>query len=84
MNIFTHFCLVLLCCATLAACAARPSAPLTFEEQQARAAKVQCAASASGMTDGVQNSSNMYWRSYFEMCMNSLGVSEAEMKKLWY
>ena len=63
----------------------RHSAPLTFEEQQALAAKQQCSEEASAMnSEGPHNSSNPFWSSYFEMCMHRLGVTDAELKKMWY
>ena len=69
--------LLALCLAGLTACAPRHSAPLTFEEQQALA--------ASAMTsEGPHNSSHPFWSSYFEMCMHRLGVTDAELKKMWY
>ncbi len=69
----------------LAGCAARQSRPLTFEEQQAQAAKAQCSEEATAMnSEGLHNSSNPFWASYFEMCMHRLGVTDAELKKMWY
>lgn len=70
---------------TLAGCAPRYHAPPTFEEQQAQAAKAQCSEEATAMnSEGVHNSSNPFWASYFEMCMHRLGVTDAELKKMWY
>lgn len=69
----------------LTACAPRQSAPLTFEEQQALVAKKQCSEEATAMNgEGLQNSSNPLWAAYFEMCMHRLGVTDAELKKMWY
>ena len=77
--------LLALCLAGLTACAPRHSAPLTFEEQQALAAKQQCSEEASAMnSEGPHNSSNPFWSSDFEMCMHRLGVTDAELKKMWY
>ena len=56
--------LLALCLAGLTACAPRHSAPLTFEEQQALAAKQQCSEDASAMnSEGPHNSSNPFWSS---------------------
>lgn len=69
----------------LTSCAPRQSAPLTFEEQQALAAKKQCSEEATAMNgEGLHNSGNPLWAAYFEMCMHRLGVTDAELKKMWY
>lgn len=34
--------------------------------------------------EGLQNSGNPLWAAYFEMCMHRLGVTDAELKKMWY
>ncbi|MGE9984686.1 hypothetical protein [Desulfovibrio sp. SGI.169] len=66
-------------------CAARHPRPLSFEEQQAQAAKTQCLEEATSMnSEGAHNSSNPFWTAYFEMCMRRLGVTNAELKKMWY
>lgn len=69
----------------LSGCAARQTRPLTFEEQQALAARAQCSEEATSMnSEGAHNSSNPFWNAYFEMCMRRLGVTNAELKKMWY
>lgn len=69
----------------LSGCAARQSRPLTFDEQQALTAKAQCSEEATAMnSEGAHNSSNPFWTAYFEMCMRRLGVTKAELKKMWY
>ena len=69
----------------LAACTPKQEAPMSLEEQQALQAKAHCQQEASDMVDeGPQNSDNPLWAGYFEMCMHRLGVTDAELKKMWY
>ncbi|SDF14486.1 hypothetical protein [Desulfovibrio legallii] len=79
---------LLLCALALIAalgCAPRQQRPLTFEEQQLRMAEAQCRQEASSMNPEWRGNSRYFpWRAYFEMCMHRLGVTDAELKTLWY
>lgn len=82
-----YIALSLLCLSLCAASACTPKAhePLTFEQQEAERAKTQCQQEASDMVDdGPQNSDNPLWANYFEMCMHRMGITDAELKKMWY
>lgn len=68
----------------LAGCALPQQKPMTFEEQQACAARQQCEEEATNMAGPNTWQSNPYWNDYFVMCMNRLGVSDAQLKKMWY
>ena len=91
-RLWTYVCrraAVLLCALALAAalgCAPRGvQRPLTFEEQQVRMAEAQCRQEASQMNPEWRGNSRYFpWRAYFEMCMHRLGVTDAELKTLWY
>lgn len=65
-------------------CACKPPRPLTFEEQQVYMAKQQCSQEATNMNPEWPSSSNPYWDSYFTMCMNSMGISDATLEHMWY
>ena len=68
----------------LVACSPRQEAPMSLEERHAMQAKAQCQQEASDMVDeGPQNSDDPLWAGYFEMCMHRLGVTDAELKKMW-
>lgn len=76
-----------LCISALAACAPqyRHQEPQTFEEQEAQRAKVQCEREATAMNgSGIFTSNNPLWDSYFVMCMHRLGVTDAQLKNMWY
>ena len=73
-------CLVLF----LAGCAERQTAPLTFEQEQARAAHEQCRREATAM-----NSEGRHFfresfprRAYYDMCMRRMGVAEQDIRKM--
>jgi len=67
------------------ACTPKRPSPPTFAQEELNRAKSQCQQEASDMVDsGPQDSSNPLWGSYFEMCMHRLGVTDAELKKMWY
>ena len=69
----------------MSACTSRTQHPPTFEQQELQRAKEQCQQEASDMVDGgAQNSENPLWSSYFEMCMHRLGVTDAQLKQMWY
>lgn len=56
--------------------------PLTFEEQQAYMANQQCQQEATNMNSGFPGFDNPYWTSYYVMCMQSLGISNAAINRM--
>lgn len=68
----------------LAGCALQPQKPMTFEEQQAQAAKQQCSQEATNMAGPNTWESNPYWNDYFVMCMHNFGITDEQLKKMWY
>lgn len=78
-----YICFVLSTIFILSACTAKQQ-PQTIEEYNFNQIFEQCKTNASDMNDGVKNSSNPLWNSYFEMCMSTNGYKPADYKHLWY
>lgn len=75
--------LCILAAVALSACA--PQKPLTAEQQVLQEAQETCSTAATSMNDAPHNSNNMFWKSYFEMCMRTrFDVTDAQLKTLWY
>lgn len=71
---FCVFCMLLVACM-------KPR-PLTFEEQQAYMANQQCQQEATNMNPGFSGWDDPYWTSYYVMCMQSLGISNAVINRM--
>lgn len=80
---FLHICLAITALFVLSSCA-RQQQPQTIEDYNLNESFEQCKKSASEMNDGIKNSNNPLWNSYFEMCMSSSGYKRADYKHLWY
>lgn len=61
----------------------KPS-PLTMQEQEAYMAKRQCEQEANEQTQDWPWNDNTMWHAYFIQCMNSLGISDATLLRVWY
>ncbi|RRD71796.1 hypothetical protein EII23_02530 [Desulfovibrio sp. OH1186_COT-070] len=68
----------------LAGCATRQAAPLTFEQEQARAAHEQCRREATEMNPEGRHffRESFPWRAYYDMCMRRMGVAEQDIRKM--
>lgn len=64
--------------------ACTPPRPLTFEEQEAYMAKQQCSQEATNMNPDWPGSDNPLWSDYFVMCMNSLGIDDTALRRLYF
>lgn len=69
---------------SLILCACVKPRPLTFQEQQLYMIKQQCIQEANNMNPDFPGPDNPYWSSYFVMCMNSMGVSDAALNRMWW
>lgn len=83
-NTIFRLCFALSAVFILSACTARPQQPQTIEDYNLNQVFEQCKSNASDMNDGVKNSSNILWNSYFEMCMGTNGYTRADYKHFWY
>lgn len=73
-----------LLCLVLTACAGGPPRALTLEEQNYYMAKQQCAQEADNVFPFYPSPYNPEWNEYFVSCVNSLGVPDAVLERLWY
>ncbi|MBD5607441.1 MAG: hypothetical protein HDQ93_01140 [Desulfovibrio sp.] len=72
--------LILLC--LLFACGGKPRL-LTIQEQDAYMARQQCVQEANNVNPAFQGPWNPQWYDYYAMCMNSLGIPDYVINRLW-
>lgn len=46
--------------------------------------KQQCNQEATSMNPDFPGPDNPYWASYFVMCMNSFGISDTVLRRMWW
>ncbi len=75
--------IALFCAALLLAGCGTPR-PLTMQEQDAWMLRQQCSQEATNVNPDFPGPDNPMWSSYFVMCMQSMGVSDAALERMWW
>ena len=62
------------------------SKPLTPEEQVFQSAQQTCTAQTNAMIGGNRYSwgEELQWDNYFQWCMQGMGFTKEQLKKIWY
>ncbi len=69
----------------LAGCAVQEKGMMSYEESRLRDAKKDCIEDANSIVDPPHSSDNVYWDSYFTMCMQTrYGYTSEQIRKMRY
>ena len=67
----------------LGGCATKPMTP---QEKEFQMAQNSCTAQTNAMIGGSRFGwdNQLQWSGYFEWCMESMGYTKADLRKIWY